>query len=336
MPQCQSSLVVKMKSNKNVLILSAGRRVELVFAFQDALSRHFSSSKVFTTDLNPQLSAACHVSDKAFCSPRADSDSYIDYLLGLCVSNEIGLVVPTIDPELLPLALNRERFEDIGVSVVISKPELVSRCRDKRETSFLFEQVDIPYPKIMSKDQITTPCFCKPYDGSCSKGAFPIFTNDALTEDLLEDEKNIFMELVGPEFSEYTVDCYYASNGELKCIVPRERIEVRGGEVSKGATRKNFVYDFLYKRLHNLCGALGCITLQVFVDPIKKSIIGLEINPRFGGGFPLSNAAGADFTDWLIKEYLLGQKLPFYDLWSSDLVMLRYDAKVIVNATESL
>jgi carbamoyl-phosphate synthase large subunit len=62
----------------------------------------------------------------------------------------------------------------------------------------------------------------------------------------------------------------------------------------------------------------------------------LEINPRFGGGFPLSNAAGADFTDWLIKEYLLGQKLPFYDLWSSDLVMLRYDAKVIVNATESL
>jgi carbamoyl-phosphate synthase large subunit len=57
----------------------------------------------------------------------------------------------------------------------------------------------------------------------------------------------------------------------------------------------------------------------------------LEINPRFGGGYPLTGAAGADYCAWLIAEYLLNKEIGFFDDWEADLLMLRYDAKVILH-----
>ena len=321
---------IKIVSKNNVLVLSAGRRVELVQTFQGALKLHFADAKVFTTDLRPELSAACQVSAFAFKAPRVTEKGYIDYLLELCIENNIGLVVPTIDTELQVLADNREHFEAEGIHLIISSVDLISVCRDKRKTAETYAGLNISQPEIYDKNDIKFPCFCKPYDGSCSIGALPLYTPDMLSQELLNDEKNMFMELVGKEYSEYTIDVYYDRNGVLRCLVPRERIEVRGGEVSKGATRKNYVYEYLRERLKGLKGARGCITAQVFANPKNESIKALEINPRFGGGFPLSHAAGADYADWLIREYLLNQKINFFDAWENNLVMLRYDAKVLV------
>lgn len=316
----------------NILVLSAGRRVELVQEFQQALKTHFPKAKVFTTDLYPELSAACQISSEGFKAPRVSSLEYIDFLLELCISNKIGLVIPTIDTELQVLANNREKFEAMGINIIISSPALIEVCRDKRKTAETYSNLNISQPEIYEKAHISFPCFCKPYDGSCSIGALPLFTPDMLTEELLRDEKNMFMELVGKEYSEYTIDVYYDRNGKLSCLLPRERIEVRGGEVSKGATRKNYVYEYLRYRLEDLKGARGCITAQVFANPDNEIIKALEINPRFGGGFPLSHAAGADYADWLIREYLLDEKIDFFDGWEDNLIMLRYDAKVLVRA----
>ena len=319
-----------MTEKTSILILSAGRRVELVQAFQQAQTIHFPEAKVFTTDLRPDRSAACQISDFGFKAPRVTAPEYIDFLLELCLENEIGLVVPTIDTELQLLADHRERFAAEGIHLIISSAELISVCRDKRKTAETYAELNISQPEIYHRNNIQFQCFCKPYDGSCSIGALPLYTPDMLTQELLDDEKNMFMELVGKEYSEYTIDVYYDRNGELCCLVPRERLEVRGGEVSKGATRKNYVYDYLRERLEGLKGARGCITAQVFANPDGEAIKDLEINPRFGGGFPLSQAAGADYADWLIREYLLNENIGFYDEWEDNLVMLRYDAKVLV------
>ena len=324
-----------MASNHNLLVLSAGRRVELVQIFREALARHLPQANVFATDLRPELSPACQIVDRAFKAPRVTAPEYINYLLDLCVQQSIGMLIPTIDTELNLLALNRHRFEEIGVYIVISSPNLVAACRDKRKTAEIFDRLQISQPAIYSRDDLHFPCFCKPYDGSCSVGALPLESSEKLTPELLENDKNMFMELIGKDYREYTIDAYYDRSSRLRCMVPRERIEVRGGEVSKGATRKNFVYDYLFTRLPLLEGARGCITVQVFADPKTESIKALEINPRFGGGFPLAQAAGADYPDWLIREYFLNQSIPYFDEWESDLLMLRYDAKVIVHENKN-
>lgn len=318
----------------NILILSAGRRVELLKAFKDMLSSMIPEGKVFATDLHPHLSAACQASHFSFVAPRVTSIEYVPFLINLCVEKNIGLVIPTIDTELIVLSEYRKEFERIGVNLIISDLELVKVCRDKNLTGKLFNDIDIPYPVVYDRDNIQFPCFMKPYDGSCSIGAQTLLTNDALKREHLDNEKNMFMELIPSTYKEYTVDAYYSKDGILKCYVPRERIEVRSGEVSKGITRKNSVYNFLKDKISNIKGARGCLTIQIFVSEDLKDIKGLEVNPRFGGGYPLSFCARANFPAMLINEYLLGNTLSFFEDWEDSLLMLRYDASIVVSSDD--
>ncbi|MGQ4880227.1 ATP-grasp domain-containing protein [Billgrantia sp. LNSP4103-1] len=317
-------------TNQNVLILSAGRRVELLQSFRESLRFHLPLAKVFAADMSSRYSAACQLADAFFDIPAVSDPGYIDALLSLCREQKVGLVIPTIDTELMALSRYRYRFLEESINLVISDARLIARGRDKRLTAKLFKSIGIDTPEIYSRHSLTFPCFCKPYDGSSGEGAFLVSGADRLSRSTLDDERNMFMEPIGKDYHEYTVDAYYDRHGHLKCFVPRQRLEVRGGEVSKGVTRKGYVYDYLAGRLARLRGARGCITVQLFYQPDTRSIKALEINPRFGGGFPLADAAGANYPDWLIREYLLGQAIGHFDRWERDLLMLRYDAKVLV------
>jgi len=315
----------------NVLITSVGRRVELVQAFQHDLKRFFQGAKVFAIDMQPMLSAACRIVDGYWAVPRVTDEHYLDVLLDLCLKNNIGIVIPTIDTELMVLAENYKVFGDEGVHIIISSEKLIASCRDKRKTGVFFESIGIRSPEIFNKTQLTFPCIAKPYDGSCSIGVETLLSEEQLTSYILNDKKMMFMELIDDAHTEYTVDAYYSKEGVLRCLVPRERIEVRGGEVSKAVTRKNEVYDYLLPACKKITGARGCLTIQLFANLDQNSFYGLEINPRFGGGFPLTYSAGAHYPSWLISEYLHGDDISFYDQWEEDLLMLRYDDKKLIS-----
>lgn len=318
----------------NILLSSAGRRVELAQAFKTEIAVRGLSSKLLSTDLNPAQSAVSQFVDKAIVSPRVTDAHYIDFLLDLCKAQSIGLVVPTIDTELLLLAQHRAAFAAEGIQLVISDESLVSACRDKRVTARLFAQLGIASPEIYNRDDRATlrfPCFVKPYDGSRSIGARAVADSTSLDDALLANPKMMFMALVDATHTEFTVDTYFDRNGQLACLVPRQRIEVRDGEISKGATRRHAVYDYLLPKLMAIKGARGCLTLQLFANVQTDQFAAIEINPRFGGGFPLSYSSGANYPGWLIDEYLLGKSVPFFDGWEADLLMLRYDAKVLLH-----
>jgi carbamoyl-phosphate synthase large subunit len=320
-----------MINKKNVLLLSAGRRVELLLAIKSEIKERGLNSRVLTTDLNPNISAACHVADQAFAISRVTEEGYMDQLLELCEEQEVGLVIPTIDTELLGLSQARSRFAEKGIQLVVSDEELITKCRDKRRTAQFFASLGIDTPKLLDRSHLTFPCFAKPYDGSRSIGAAKLSQPTDLTETMRNDSKLMFMEYIDRSFDEYTVDVYFDRQGHLKCLVPRHRLEVRDGEISKGVTRKNHVYQYLQERLKKIQGARGCLTVQLFVKPDGQRYAALEINPRFGGGYPLSYAAGAKYPGWLIDEYLLSKEIPFFDGWETDLLMLRYDAQVLAH-----
>ncbi|HIF8589133.1 TPA: HAD hydrolase-like protein [Neisseria meningitidis] len=153
-----------MKKN-NILILSAGRRVELVQDFQTEAARFSDGISVFATDLNPRMSSACHVSDGSFEVPPISADSYIDSIFNLAVRENIGLIIPTIDTELQKLADERERFEAASVHIVVSDSDFIAQCRDKRKTATLFARYGIRSPEIYDRKKLVFPCFAKPYDG---------------------------------------------------------------------------------------------------------------------------------------------------------------------------
>ena len=316
----------------HILLTSAGRRVGLVRAFKAELKKMFSTSKVYAAESNPQWSSACRISDEYFTLPRVDNENYINSILDLCLKNEIRIVVPTIDTELLVLSDAKEMFLLNNIYIVVSDYNFVTKCRDKRLTNILFGELNFKVPTAINKKNPSFPLFIKPYDGSLSKDIFLINRKEELTETLLNNPKLMFMEYINPiDFNEYTIDAYYDKNSVLKCLVPRRRIEVRGGEISKGITERLDFYNLLKTKLGFIKGAIGCLTIQFFVGKDNKEIIGIEINPRFGGGFPLSYASGANYPGYIIKEYLINESIEFNDNWIENRVMLRFDSHVILD-----
>jgi len=319
----------------NILILSAGRRVELLQEFQQAAKALGKGIQIFAADMRPGLSSACQIADQAFILPPVSDISYASLLIELCETRQISMVIPTIDPELPYLSDLTGECQARAIDLIISDRNIVDQCGDKRETGKLFDHLGIPTPEIyQTQNAIKYPCFSKPYDGSSSDGAFLIQDESELTTEMLVDPKRMFMELIPQSYREITIDLYYDRRGDLKALIPRERLETRGGEVSKGVTRRDWVYDELVSRLRHIVGAKGCLTLQVFAGREDHHIQAIEINPRFGGGYPLTCAAGANFPKWLIEEYILGQEVEFCDDWEADLLMLRYDAKTLVRCYE--
>ena len=316
----------------NILITSAGRRVELIRAFQAELKKKFPFSKVYTAEANPEWSSACRVSDKFFVIPKVDNENYINSILELCIEEQIKIVVPTIDTELLVFSESKELFISNNIQLVVSDFDFISKCRDKRQTNIFFKDLNIEIPSAIDKKNPSFPLFIKPYDGSLSKDIYLINSKEELTDSLLNNPKLMFMEYINPkDFHEYTIDAYYDKKSDLKCLVPRRRIEVRGGEISKGKTEKLKFYKILKDKLSFIKGAKGCLTIQFFVGKETEEIIGIEINPRFGGGFPLSYAAGANYPEYIILEYLMNESITFNDNWIENRVMLRFDSEVILD-----
>lgn len=319
----------------NILITSAGRRVSLVKYFMNEVKKTVTpSSKVFTTDLNPLMSSACLTSDYGFKVGYFSDEDFMDTLLSMCLENKVKLVVPTLDPGLLLLAQHKERFREEGVELIVSDTGFIQICRDKRKTNTFFEKNGFKVPKKIDKCNPTFPLFIKPIDGSSSQNLHFIDHPDKLSKYLVAQEDLMWMEYLSKEqYEEYTLDLYYNQSSELCCVVPRVRLAVRGGETNKGITKKNAkLISFIRERLHTIDGAVGCLTLQIFKNRTQEDdIYGIEINPRFGGGFPLSYLAGANYPAWLIKEYLLNEKIDWFDQWEDNLLLLRHDNEMIIH-----
>lgn len=315
----------------NILITSAGKRVALVRYFKETISRYFPDAKVFTTDLNPQMAPAGYVSDRCFAVPRVTAPEYHAILKQICLENNVGVVIATIDTELLLLASLKAEFAAAGIHVIVSDSDFIATCRDKRNTGAFFEAHGVRIPRPIDKRNPTFPLFAKPYDGSLSADLHYIKSPEELTEEVLSNPKLMFMEYIDKQlYKEYTVDMYFGRDNSLKMAVPRERIEIRAGEINKGRTHKGFLLEYLRQRLEHIDGCVGTICVQVFYNETTHDVVGIEINPRFGGGYPLSYAAGANFPQFIIQEYILNQNLQYSDQWSDQKLMLRYDDAVFI------
>ncbi len=315
-----------MTNTFNILVTSAGRRVSLVQSFQRALKGKSLEGKVITIDSKSDVPVRL-VADSHVEVPRVSDPGYFEILEALCRREQIKLLVPTIDPELLYLSKNRKLFEALGVCVLVSSVEMNEIFCSKLKASEFFERERIRHPKTIGLEELRGglrqfPVFLKPAMGSASIGARKIDSMEELEFYHKRTQEPIIQEYITGV--EYTLDALCHFNGELSCLVPRLRLETRAGEISKGITVRNEeVMRSATRLISSLPGARGPITIQCIVDD-DGEVFFTEINPRFGGGIPLTIAAGADYPKWII-EWVLGEAGTSHKGWRENMMMLRYD-----------
>jgi carbamoyl-phosphate synthase large subunit len=314
----------------NILILSAGRRVSLVRLFRQEAAKYGLS--VTTADMRPSYSSACLENGNSLELPSVMSPEYPLILEDYCRKSGVQMIVPTIDTELPLLAKLKDRFESFGCAIIVSDVNLINHCADKRLTGNIFQPMGLKMPRRMAIEALDYPLIVKPYDGSLSMGISILHNPTELTEKHLSNPKNIFCQYLDHKYyDEFTCDAYFDRNNHIRCVVPRLRLEVRGGEVSKGQTVCNDIVPFITKRLKCLPSAIGCLTIQIMRHRQTGEMYLIEVNARFGGGYPLTAHSGACYHKWLIEEYILSQTISDFVEWQNGLLMFRYDAEVFTN-----
>ena len=324
-----------MNADLTILFSSAGRRVELIECFRSAASALGAGLRVLAVDHRPDLSPACHKADQHFQVPICSDPHFIETVAQICRAQKVALVIPTIDPELEFFAAHRARFQSFGTQIAVGSPLVLATARDKLAAHQFLQQLGLRVPRTESLDVALAsardwsfPALLKPVQGSASIGQLLVPSLAALLAAEVPRSTYLLQEWVRGR--EYTVNCFFDAAG-LRAAIPHLRLETRAGEVSKGITEQVPALAQIARVLGTAWKgeAFGALCFQAIVPDSGPPLV-IDLNARFGGGYPLTHRAGAHFARWLL-EPLLGLPSTASDRWREGVAMLRYDAAVFID-----
>lgn len=306
-----------------ILLTAIGRRVQLVKYLQ-------RSCFIIGVDSGKFL-AAKKFADEFYIVPKINNPLYIESILKICEKERVDLLIPLYEKEFELLCGHRDKFNEIGTSLLLSDLEVINTFNDKYKTYEFFKKNNINTPKSYIKNNLPNnikyPLIIKPIDGMGSNNVFKVKNEKELSFFIDYIENSIIQECI--EGTEYTIDVLCDFNGNVISSVPRERLEVRSGEVSKTRTVRDFRIIHAVLELCSKTKFIGPITIQCIVT-YKGDIKFIEVNPRFGGGVPITFEAGVDYGKYF-DSMIKGEEISPIIGEFKELIMLRYDDAVYID-----
>lgn len=312
----------------NILLTSVGRRAYMVKYFQDALA---GEGQVHVCNSN-DLTVAFHYADHSVISPLIYDEGYIPFLLRYCRENAIELLISLFDIDLPVLARHREEFARVGTRVVVSAPELIDICNDKWKTYLFLKEHGFLVPKTycslhqallaLERGELQYPVIVKPRFG-CGSIAMSVaedemallyyFRRNTSTisrsylkyESAAAEEKILYQQCL--EGQEYGVDIINDLAGNHRTSIVKKKIAMRAGETDIAQVEQQPAIAREADRLGRLTGHIGNMDCDFFLVDGQPYV--LEMNARFGGGYPFSHMAGCDLPRALIAWHK-GREVP--------------------------
>ena len=310
----------------NILFTCAGRRTYLLKYFKEQLG---NEGKVIGADM--QLSApALSVADVKEQVPAVYAHDYIDRVLDICRRNDVAAIICLNDLELPILAANSERFAAEVILPVVAPTEIIDICFDKYRTARYVESLGLSTPatyinlaeakEALAAGRLAFPLVLKPRWGSGSIGIEFVNNLEELSEVyamLLKKVKKSILATAstGEEYiliqqkiegQEYGMDVMNDLAGRNRGVSVKKKLAMRAGETDKAQTVNNAEIRAIGMKLGENLHHIGNLDVDVFEKDGKYYV--LELNPRFGGGFPFSYEAGVNFPKAII-EWLKGNDI---------------------------
>lgn len=304
----------------NILLTSAGRRGYIVKYFQDALGKE---GKVHVANSSP-LSVAMKYGDQAVVTPLIYDDEYIPFLTSYCQYHQIDAIIPLFDIDLPILSKNRSEFEKIGVTVIVSKEESIRICNDKWETFNYLKENNLNTPETflsiasalnaVHTGRVSFPLIIKPRWGMGSISIYEASDQEELELLFKKVEKNILSTYLVYESNlnhesnviiqeklsgqEYGLDVINDLNGHYQNTVVKKKYAMRSGETDCAETVANPTLVQLAEQISRTLGHIGNLDIDAFY--VEGVAYILEMNARFGGGYPFSHQAGVNLPKAIV------------------------------------
>lgn len=313
----------------NILILSPGRRVEVVEYFKEVF--HRDGGLVYTLDMSP-YAPALYFGDKYFCVEKDFNhiERYVQNIIFICENYGIKSVISLIDPELVLLSQYQGEFDKFGIKTILSDIRFTESTFDKyvfyqkyKDTIRLIPTVESysEAHKMIESREWSYPIFAKLRDGSASIGICKIDTEDdfAITRN---NDKYIYQPFI--EGIEYGVDVYFdLISGELISVFIKRKLAMRAGETDKSISVKSAKILSEILKVGKISGIRGPVDVDVFVSNRGEVFIN-EINPRFGGGYPHAYQCGVNFMELIMNNLKGIVNKPQFNNYEEDVILLKY------------
>ncbi len=272
-----------------VLFTCAGQRVDVVSAFARA------GAHTIAVDVN-RLAPAIYHADVHAIVPRVDDPAYPLALRELVAEHDVRLVVPLTDLDQLLLA---ERRGELGATVLLPDAEVVRQTADKYRAHEFFEEHGIPSPPGWLPDdlpdELPFPALVKARFGFGSRHIYRAEDREHLEFFLRYSPVESFVQRVCPG-EEFSIDVFCDLEGCCLNAIPRTMIESKGGESIKGMTIKDWDLIRFGAHVAETLGIVGPANVQCFRVADGRHEV-TDVNPRFGGAFPLPTAAGSRYPE---------------------------------------
>ncbi|MBD5420476.1 MAG: ATP-grasp domain-containing protein [Muribaculaceae bacterium] len=306
----------------NIMMLGGARRVSMAELFKRSGERIGREVNIISYELLEQVPIA--LVGKVVVGLRWSDPNVVADIVKVAKEYEIDIILPFVDGAIEIASKVRQHLP--GVFVPVGDFEVNRTMFDKVEAAKAFEKAGLPIPRTYSAINAKMPAIAKPRKGSASRGIKIFHTLDELMQ--LEGLSDYLVQEYIENRDEYTVDCYVSQAGEILTVVPRVRLEVMGGEVTRTITCRNQTLDRLSRQVIETFSLRGPVTLQFLHDLDRNRYLLMEVNPRLGGGVVCSIYAGAPITDYIIDESR-GITLKACDDWAYNTLMARYQKEAI-------
>ena len=302
----------------NILFTCAGRRYYLLKYFKEAIG---NSGNIVATDM--QLSApALTAADVKIQVPKVYATNYIATILQICEEQQIGVLISLNDLELPILSKHKSEFELLGVKVIVSDPRVVDICFDKYKTAQYIESLGLNTPKTyidyneavaaIKAGTLNFPLILKPRWGSGSIGLEFVDDLEELSMVYKFDKKKVYKSILAKASSdenflliqevikgpEYGLDILNDLQGNHRGVSVKRKIAMRSGETDKAVTIDNVIIREIGATIGRSLKHIGNLDCDVLERNGEYYV--LELNPRFGGGYPFSHEAGVNMPKAII------------------------------------
>lgn len=306
----------------NILLTSVGRRAYLVRYFKEALA---GRGKVFAINSDLQ-SPGMHEADICFLAPPIDSIKYIDFVCDVIEKNEIKLALSLFDIDLSYLAYHKERFELLGVKLIVSEPDVISTANDKWLTYKFCKENNLATPETylnlekveyaLESGLIDFPLIVKPRWGMGSLSVFKANDSDELRFYYMLIKKQImasYLKILSTQEldeaiiiqacikgTEFGLDIFNDLNRRPIQTIVKKKIAMRSGETDIAEVLPGHFLESTGNNIAKKLKHIGNLDVDIIISDSGHPYI-IEFNARFGGGYPFSHLAGADFPRKLIE-----------------------------------
>jgi carbamoyl-phosphate synthase large subunit len=306
-----------------VLFTCAGQRVDIVTAFR------LAGATTVATDVD-QLAPALYHADHRALVPRVDDFGYVGALRDLVALHDVRLIVPLTDLDHVVLA--QARAELAPAVVLVPEEETSERCADKYLAHRFFEERGIGTPPTWLPtelpDDVRFPVLVKARKGFGSRHIYRA-ANEAELEFFLRYTAADSMVQAVCHGVEFSIDVFCDLESRCVAAVPRTMIESKGGESIKGMSIKDPELMEFACRVAEELRIIGPANIQCFREPDGDLQV-TDVNPRFGGGFPLPTAAGSRYPELAIALANGGTLEPRFGDFREGVIMTRYFSQVIL------